>query len=283
MSLDSGVALMGAGLTLGYRDTTVVHDASLQLMPGRVTALVGPNGSGKSTLLRSLARLHTIESGEVRLGDGSSSLALSARDFARRVTLLSQSRPSPSGLAVRDVVAFGRHPYRRRFGALGEECRGAIAWALEVTGTAAMADRGIDELSGGELQRVWLATCLAQQTGVLLLDEPTNHLDLRYQVEILDLVRDLADDHVVALGIVLHDLNQAAAVADAVVLLDRGRVRASGRPADVMSGDLLSDVYGLTIETVVDPETGIVRTQPRGRHHRSRSTTTTHMRGTTTG
>ena len=285
MSTASAVALRGAGLTLGYRDTTVVHDASLQLEPGRVTALVGPNGSGKSTLLRSLARLHRIESGEVRLGDGSSSVALSARDFARRVTLLSQSRPCPSGLAVRDVVAFGRHPYRRRFGSLGEECRGAIAWAMEVTGTVAMADRGIDELSGGELQRVWLATCLAQQTGVLLLDEPTNHLDLRYQVEILDLVRDLADDHVVALGIVLHDLNQAAAVADTVVLLDRGRVRASGVPAEVMSGDLLSDVYGLTIETVVDPETGIVRTEPQGKHQRrhDRSRTNTTMRGTTTG
>ena len=283
MFTDPTVALSGSGLTLGYRDTTVVHDASLRLESGQVTALVGPNGSGKSTLLRSLARLHRIDAGEVRLDDESSALTLSGRDFARRVTMLSQSRPSPSGLAVRDVVAFGRHPYRRRFGSLGAECHSAIAWAMEVTGIVTMAGRGVDELSGGELQRVWLATCLAQQTGVLLLDEPTNHLDLRYQVEILDLVRDLADDHVVALGIVLHDLNQAAAVADTVVLLDRGRVRASGRPADVMAGDLLSEVYGLTIETVVDPETGVVRTEPRGRHHRSRTTATTATTDTTTG
>ena len=264
----SAAALTGDRLTLAYRDRTVVHEASLHLLPGAVTALVGPNGSGKSTLLRSLARLHAISDGTVLLDDGGPAAALGAREFARRVTLLSQSRPSPSGLDVRDVVGFGRHPYRRRFGSLGDADREAIAWAMEVTGTDAMAGRPVDELSGGELQRVWLATCLAQRTGVLLLDEPTNHLDLRYQVEILDLVRDLADDHEVALGIVLHDLNQAAAVADTVVLLDQGRVRASGAPVDVMSGELLSEVYGLPIESVVDPETGVVRTVPRGRHLR---------------
>jgi iron-chelate-transporting ATPase len=260
-------ALRGRDLTLAYRDTTVVHEACIELRPGHVTALVGPNGSGKSTLLRSLARLHRVHGGEVVLDDGSPAAALGAREFARRVTMLSQNRPSPSGLTVHDVVAFGRHPYRRRFSALDASDREAIAWAVEVTGTSAMATRPVDELSGGELQRVWLATCLAQRTGVLLLDEPTNHLDLRYQVETLDLVRDLADDHRVAVGVVLHDLNQAAAVCDTVVLLDRGRVRATGAPSDVMSGDLLSEVYGLRIETVIDPESGLVRTEPRGRHH----------------
>nr|WP_227464131.1 ABC transporter ATP-binding protein [Nocardioides lijunqiniae] len=263
--------MSGEALTLGYRDVAVVHAASLALEPGRVTALVGPNGSGKSTLLRAMARLHRVEDGSVTLDDGASAHALSAKDFARRVTMLSQSRPHPSGMTVRDVVAFGRHPHRKRFGALSAADRTAIDWATDVTGITSMADRAVDELSGGEIQRVWLATCLAQETGVLLLDEPTNHLDLRYQVEILDLVRDLADDHGVALGLVLHDLDQAAAVADAVVLLHRGRVRASGDPADVLSGDLLSEVYGLPIETSLDPTTGLVRTQPRGRHHRRRT------------
>jgi iron-chelate-transporting ATPase len=260
-------ALRGQCLTLGYRETAVVHDASLSLHMGRVTALVGPNGSGKSTLLRALARLHRVSSGRVDLGDGLAADELSSRAFARRVTLLSQSRPNPHGLAVADVVAFGRHPHRRRFGAPDQTDREAVAWAMEVTGTTEMSTRPVDELSGGELQRVWLATCLAQRTDVLLLDEPTNHLDLRFQVEILDLARDLALQHNVAVGLVLHDLNQAAAVADHVVLLDQGRVRASGAPADVMSGDLLSEVYGLRIESVVDLDTGVVRTEPRGRHH----------------
>jgi len=135
-----------------------------------------------------------------------------------------------------------------------------------VTGVAAMAGRGVDELSGGELQRVWLATCLAQDTGVLLLDEPTTYLDLRYQVEILDLMRDLADDHGVAVGVVLHDLNQAAAVADHVVLLERGVVRAAGEAADVLTADALSETYGIRIEVTHDPLTGTVQTAPVGRH-----------------
>jgi ferric hydroxamate transport system ATP-binding protein len=184
--------------------------------------------------------------------------------------MLSQSRPNPHGLAVCDVVAFGRHPHRRRFGSLGAEDRTAIAWAMEVTGTARMASRPVDELSGGELQRVWLATCLAQRTDVLLLDEPTNHLDLRYQVEILDLIRDLAEQHGTALGVVLHDLDHAAAVADQVVLLHRGRVSAVGTPAEVLTGEHLSEVYGLPIVATRDPETGLVRVEPRGRHQRRR-------------
>ena len=267
MTVTDVAALRGEALTLGYRDVPVVHEASVRLRPRTVTTLVGPNGSGKSTLLRALARLHRIQAGAVHLGEQEATQALSAREFSRRVTLLSQSRPHPSGLAVADVVAFGRHPYRRRFGGLDAADRRAIAWAAEVTGVADMTDRPVDELSGGELQRVWLATCLAQETGVLLLDEPTNHLDLRYQVEILDLVRELADDHDVALGVVLHDLNQAADVADEVVLLHPGRVRAAGAPADVLTGPLLSEVYGLRIESVLDPVTGRVRVEPRGRHH----------------
>jgi iron complex transport system ATP-binding protein len=130
-----------------------------------------------------------------------------------------------------------------------------------------MADRAVDQLSGGELQRVWLATCLAQDTGVLLLDEPTNHLDLRYQVETLDLVRDLADQHSTALGVVLHDLNHAATVADEVVLLHQGRVHIVGTPAEVLTEEHLSHVYGLPILASTDPDTGLVRVEPRGKRH----------------
>ena len=182
--------------------------------------------------------------------------------------MLSQSRPHPSGLAVRDVVAFGRHPYRRRFAALDDADRAAIDRAMALSGTTAMADRSVDQLSGGELQRVWLATCLAQDTEVLLLDEPTNHLDLRYQVQTLDLIRELADDHGTALGVVLHDLNHAAAVADEVVLLSDGRVAAVGPPSEALTAEHLSAVYGLPLGVHVDPDTGFVHIEPRGAHDR---------------
>lgn len=270
--LSESAGLSGTDLCLGYPSKQVVHDASIGLGEGEVTALVGPNGSGKSTLLRALARLHRPTAGSVRLADGSSALHLSARDFARRVTLLTQSRPAPVGIGVRDVVAYGRHPYRGRWRGSDPDGPRAIAWAMEVTGVAAMADRAVDELSGGELQRVWLATCLAQNTGVLLLDEPTTYLDLRYQVEILDLIRELADRHQVAVGVVLHDLNQAAAVADQVVLLHQGRVRAAGSPAQVLTEQVLTETYGIRIEVTTDPVTGALTTRPVGRHsHRARA------------
>jgi iron-chelate-transporting ATPase len=269
-------ALLAGGVSVSYGASDVVHDARLELLPGRVTALVGPNGSGKSTLLRTAARLQRARTGTLALspspesGAGSAptdGLALSVRDFARHVALLTQGRPVPSGLSVRDVVEFGRYPHRGRWGRADPGGAAAVDQALQLTGTAGLAERGVDQLSGGQLQRVWLASCLAQQTGVLLLDEPTTYLDLRYQVELLDLVRDLADESQIAVGVVLHDLDQAAALADTVVLLHEGRVRATGTPADVLTPALLSEVWGIDIEVDTDPSTGRLRTRAVARHH----------------
>jgi iron-chelate-transporting ATPase len=257
--------LRGDRLVLRYGRTAVVHDVSVTLTSGHVTALVGPNGSGKSTLLRSLARLHRVDDGEVLLGERLVSL-LSARQFAREVTLFAQSRQAPHGLTVTEVVAFGRHPHRRRFAGPSPADRTAIDHAMRVTGVHDMAERPVGELSGGEMQRVWLAACLAQQTGVVLLDEPTNHLDLRYQIETLDLVRDLADEHGAAVGIVLHDLDHAARVADTLVLLHAGRIHAAGDPLDVLTAEHLSEVYGLRVDVEADPRTGRLRIDPVGRH-----------------
>ncbi|RGE19838.1 ABC transporter ATP-binding protein [Leucobacter sp. wl10] len=266
-------SMTAEGLVLRYGREPVVHGVSIVLEPGRVTALVGPNGSGKSTLLRALARLHRIDDGRVTVGghDGAparDASLLSARRFAREVTLFSQSRPAPQGLAVREVVAFGRHPYRRGFARLSDEDRRAIEHAMDATGTRDMAERAVGELSGGEMQRVWLAACLAQDTGVVLLDEPTNHLDLRYQVETLELVRDLADEHGVALGIVLHDLDHAARVADSLILLRAGRVHAAGDPVEVLTAENIGEVYEIPVEVSADPRTGLLRIDPLRRASR---------------
>jgi iron complex transport system ATP-binding protein len=258
-------------VTVAYDGTDVVHGAALTLRPAEVAALVGPNGSGKSTLLRTLARLQRPRAGSLTLDGGTDAAvdgaALSARDFARHVALLTQGRPTPSGLCVRDVVEFGRYPYRGRWGRPDPGGGAAVDRALALTGLEELAGRGVDHLSGGQLQRVWLAGCLAQETGVLLLDEPTTYLDLRYQVELLDLVRDLADDHGIAVGVVLHDLDQAAAVADRVALLHQGRIVADGRPEDVLTPQRLTEVYGIRVDVDTDPSTGRLRTRAIGRHH----------------
>jgi ferric hydroxamate transport system ATP-binding protein len=282
--------MLGLDLTLSYDGATVVHGAEIHLEPGKVTALVGPNGSGKSTLLRALARLHRPDAGRVLLAadegrtmsegaadpdqaglsaNGIDAARLSAREFARRVTLLAQSRPTPGGLSVRELVEFGRHPHRGRW--IAGDAGGAqiVQRAMELTGVASLADQAVDQLSGGQLQRAWLASCLAQDTSVLLLDEPTTYLDLRYQVELLDLIRELADEHGVTIGVVLHDLDQAAAIADRIVLLEAGRVRAVGTPAEVLVTDVLSSAYGIRVEVDVD-ERGCITTCPIGRYNTRR-------------
>ncbi|WP_345943169.1 ABC transporter ATP-binding protein [Streptomyces sp. SID2119] len=266
------VGLDARDVTVAYDRADVVHGADLRLPRGRVTALIGPNGSGKSTLLRAVARLHKARTGTVTVsapGDDEpvDALALSRNDFARRITLLAQSRNAPAGLSVRDVVGFGRHPYRGRLRGSDPDGARRIDHALAVTNLTDFADRGVESLSGGQLQRVWFACCLAQDTDVLLLDEPTTYLDLRYQVEILDLVRDLADTHGVTVGVVLHDLDQAAAVADQVVLLSSGRIASSGTPAEVYDSERLTQTYGIRIDVEPDPSTGIPRTRAVGRHH----------------
>ncbi|MFF9453738.1 ABC transporter ATP-binding protein [Streptomyces flaveolus] len=262
-----GHELSATGVTVSYDGVDVVHDAAVGLRPGEVTVLVGPNGSGKSTLLRTIARLQRARSATLSIDGTIDGLALTVREFSRCVALLTQGRPTPAGLTVRDVVEFGRYPYRGRWGRPDPDGPAAVDRALALTGVDGLADRGADHLSGGQLQRVWLASCLAQETGVLLLDEPTTYLDLRYQIELLDLIRDLADDHGIAVGVVLHDLDQAAAVADRITLLEAGRIVADGLPEDVLTPERLTAVYGIRIDVDTDPLTGRLRTRPIGRHH----------------
>ena len=268
--MTASIELAASGVSVAYGRHRAVDDVDLTLRRGRVTALIGPNGSGKSTLLRSLTRLHAPGAGEVVLGDGVATGSLSPKELARRMTLLSQSRGVPGGITVREVVEYGRHPYRGRWGTARADDREVVDRAMVMTGVLDLADRGADTLSGGQLQRVWLASCLAQDTGVLLLDEPTNHLDLRYQVELLDLVRDLADLHGVAVGVVLHDVDQAAAVADDVVLLVDGRVVASGPVGQVLTAEHLGAAYGIAVTVDRDPTTGLLRTTAAARHRTRR-------------
>ncbi|WP_231947704.1 ABC transporter ATP-binding protein [Jiangella sp. DSM 45060] len=259
--------LAARGVDLAYGRDVVVRAATIELRRGLVTALIGPNGSGKSTLLRALARLHLPTTGAISFDDGTDVLSLDPRELARRVTLLAQSRSTPGGLSVRELVEYGRHPHRARWSGRDPGAEQAIARAMALTGIEALADRPVQALSGGQAQRVWLASCLAQDTGLLLLDEPTTFLDLRYQIEILDVVRELADDHGIGVGLVLHDLDQAAAIADRVLLLEGGTVTADGAPHEVLTPGNLSRAYGIRVDVDVDPVDGRISTRAVGRHN----------------
>ncbi|MCX2969030.1 MULTISPECIES: ABC transporter ATP-binding protein [Streptomyces] len=262
------VRLRAERLTLGYGERAVVHDLDLDIPDGSVTAVIGPNGCGKSTLLRAFGRLMKPRGGRVLL-DGTPLHTLPTRAVAATVGLLPQSPVAPEGLTVADLVARGRHPHQswyRRWSAHDEE---VVERALRATGTFELAERTLDELSGGQRQRAWIAMALAQDTELLLLDEPTNHLDLAHQIEVLDLVRELHQDTGRTVVLVLHDLSLAARYADRLVAMREGRIAASGPPAQVLTEELLGEVFGLRARVRHDEETGAPLVVPLSRHQRT--------------
>lgn len=255
--------LAARGISAGYAAKTIVSDLDLLVARGGITALIGPNASGKSTLLGALSRLLPLHSGSVLL-DGADIHTMPTREVARRLGILPQSPVAPEGITVAELVRRGRHPHRR-FGNTRASDDLIVASALLRTGVADLADRPVDTLSGGQRQRVWIAMVLAQETPLLLLDEPTSALDIAHQVEVLDLLVDLAAEGTTVV-IALHDLAHAARYASTVVAMRDGTVVASGPPAEIITADLVADVFGVRASVITDPATGAPIVLPRGRH-----------------
>jgi iron complex transport system ATP-binding protein len=244
----------------------VIEQLDLDLLPGKVTAIVGANACGKSTLLRSMSRLLTPRSGQVLL-DGKAIHSLPAKQVARTLGLLPQSPIAPEGITVAELVGRGRHPHQGLMSRWSADDDRAIADALDVTATADLAERAVDELSGGQRQRVWIAMALAQQTDLLLLDEPTTFLDVSHQVEVLDLLTDLNRSTGTTIVMVLHDLNLAARYADHLVMISGGRLHGAGVPTEVFTEDAVREVFGLQCRVIEDPVSGSPLMLPIGRHH----------------
>lgn len=232
----------------------LLHGVDLDAQVGTVVGLLGPNGSGKSTLLRLLAGLRRPATGTVRY-DGTDLATVPRRTLARRAAVVEQDTSANGDFTVRQVAELGRTPFRGRFDALTEHDDQLVDRALARVNLLDEQHRSWHTLSGGEQQRTQLARALAQEPQEILLDEPTNHLDIRHQLELLELLRTLQITAVVA----LHDLNLAARFCEHVVVLDHGRVAATGAPAAVLTTDLLRVVY--QVDAVVEPDqaTGAVR------------------------
>lgn len=253
-----------ADLAVGYpRLPDVISGLDLELPEGAFTAVIGPNGCGKSTLLLTLGRLLAPRSGVVRLR-GQDIAHMRPRHLAQTLAFLPQHPFAPDGIRVHDLVLRGRQPYRRFLAPPTADDQRAVAAALDATGTRELADRELASLSGGQRQRAWIAMILAQDTDVVLLDEPTSFLDITHQIDVLEICASLVRTGRSVLA-VLHDLGLAARYADHLVVMQDGHVAASGPPADVVTSELLEEVFALPSNIITDPETGTPLVIPRRR------------------
>jgi iron complex transport system ATP-binding protein len=255
---DSVLELRGVEATYPGRadGPPVLRDVDLQVAPGEMVALIGPNGAGKSTALRVAGGVLPPRGGRVLL-TGRDLAELSPRAVARMVAVVPQQSAIPSGLFVREMVGLGRTPYARPLLGPTAEDRQAVEWAIAAAGIEPLAARFVDEISGGELQRVILARALAQQPTVLLLDEPTANLDLHHQVSMLELVRGLTRERGLAVLAAVHDLQLAALYCDRVALLSGGQIVSQGAPEAVLTAPLLLETFGQRVALSAHPTHGV--------------------------
>jgi iron complex transport system ATP-binding protein len=254
--------LRAENITVGYGRRPISENLTVSVPDGRFTVIIGPNACGKSTLLRALARLLKPTSGQVLL-DGKDIHAHPAKEVARRLGLLPQSSIAPDGITVAELVARGRFPHQKLIRQWSADDEAAVATAMSVTGVEELSGLQVDTLSGGQRQRVWVAMVLAQQTPIVLLDEPTTFLDIAHQIELLDLCRRLNREQGTTMVAVLHDLNQACRYADHVIVMKSGAILAEGDPVEIVTAELVAEVFGLRSRIIPDPETGTPMVIPR--------------------
>ena len=239
--------LRAKDLKIAYGERVIVEGMDLSIARDKITTIIGPNGSGKSTLLKAITRLIHFQEGSVFL-EGKDLLSFKPKALASRIAVLPQIHTAPADFRVKDLVSYGRMPYQKMLSGKSREDERIVEWAMERTGVAAFRDKSIYEISGGEAQRVWIATVLAQQPQVLFLDEPTTYLDIAYQLEMMQLVKRLNRETGIGIVMVLHDLAQAMEVSDHVIVIKKGKKYAEGKPEEVITCRMMKDVYDVQCE-----------------------------------
>ncbi|MFS0653926.1 ABC transporter ATP-binding protein [Bacillus sp. 179-C3.3 HS] len=234
----------------------IVRSVTSRIEKGKITTIIGPNGSGKSTLLSLMANNHRPNKGTITL-DGQKLHAFKPKDLARKLSVVHQQNEAPLDLTIERVVAFGRTPYQTLRGADKEEDEKAIEWALSCTKLTEKRKVTLASLSGGERQRVWIAMALAQKTPILFLDEPTTYLDMYYQIDILELIRELNVVHGLTIVMVLHDMNQAVRYSDVIIAMKDGQIINEGRPNEVLTEEMVRHIYDVSVTIRQDAETGM--------------------------
>lgn len=239
-------------VSFSYTDGLVLHDINLSIEAGETVGLLGPNGSGKTTLLKLASGVLRPTQGEILL-EGLSLNRLSRRKIAQRVAVVPQQFYIPFAFTVGEIVLLGRTPFIKAFSGEKERDRQVARRIMELTGISQLERRAFNELSGGERQKAILALALAQEPKLLLLDEPTAHLDINHQIEILELVNGLNREQGVTVVAAMHDLNLAALYFDRLVLLKEGAIFADGPPSDVLTEDIIKEVFSATVRVTQHP------------------------------
>ncbi len=225
-----------------YGLKAVVDNVSVNIEKGKITSFIGPNGAGKSTLLSIISRLLSADTGEVLI-DGQKVKETKNRDLAKKIAILKQSNHLSLRLSVRDLVSFGRFPYSQ--GKLTKEDQVYIDEAIRYMELEDMQDKYLDQLSGGQKQRAFIAMTIAQDTEYILLDEPLNNLDMKHSVQIMKVLRRLADELGKTILIVIHDINFASVYSDYIVALKDGKIEAQGTVNEIITSLTLKQIYGM--------------------------------------
>lgn len=241
-------------LASGYEQVRVFEGLNLTIEEGKVTTIIGPNGCGKSTLLKTIGRILKKQQGTVYLQEQNMQ-NLSTKDIAKKLAILSQTPVAPGQLKVEELIAYGRYPHRNNVNRLTNKDEEMIEWALTVTNTMEYRNRELAQLSGGQRQRVWLAMALAQETNILLLDEPTTYLDMAHQLEVLDIVKSLNEQHNCTIVMVLHDINHAARYSDHLIAMRKGIIMQTGTPQEILSAEVMRKVFNIDARIMEDPVT----------------------------
>jgi iron complex transport system ATP-binding protein len=250
----SANTLVAKDIKAGYGERTILKDVSIHIPENKISVILGSNGSGKSTMLKTFCRLLAPTSGVITLDDKPLN-QIKSKDIAKSIGLLPQTSVAPEGIKVAELVARGRFPHRKFMAPLTKEDYAAIEEAMEAMKITDLADRSIDELSGGQRQRVFIALSLAQQTDILFLDEPTTYLDIAYQIEILDLLKDLNKKRGTTIVMVLHDINLSTKYADYLFAMKNGQLIKEGTPNEIITEATIKEIYGIDSVIVEDPLT----------------------------
>lgn len=248
-------------LNFSYNGIKVLEGVSLRVESAEILGIIGPNGAGKTTLLKCINGKLKPLSGRIVI-DGRDIYSFSRKEIARNIAVVPQVSSISFPFLVSDIVLMGRYAHLARFGRETERDFSIVRHSLELTGTLHLADRLINEISGGEYQRVIIARALAQEPRILLMDEPVLHLDINHQIEIMELVRRLAREKNIAIVMVLHDLNLAGRFTDRLVLLNKGRIYKNGPTDEVLSCENIESVFRVKVKIIRDLETGILNILP---------------------